>query len=122
MVLVVDDEPAIRRLLLTVLSEGDWDTVTMPDAETALRLIDVRTPDAMVVDICLPGMDGVEFARRVRSAVGCIPLAFISAWEEPPAEAMSPAAPVAYFRKPFDVEALAGWVTDVMSDRRRLRP
>lgn len=63
-VLVVDDEPTIRRLVAAFLIEGGCETMTAPDAETAWMAIGERKPDAIITDIRLPGMDGVEFAHR----------------------------------------------------------
>ena len=108
-VLVVDDEPAIRRLVAALLVQSGCETITAADAETAWTAIDKRKPDAIITDIRLPGMDGVQFARKVRDDERfCnVPLAFISAWESAPRFSNPP--PVAYFRKPFDLDALLEW-------------
>lgn len=112
-VLVVDDEPTIRRLVAAVLIEGGCETMTAPDAETAWTAIGERKPDAIITDIRLPGMDGVEFAHRVREdkRFSDMPLAFISAWESAPIFSKPPT--VAYFRKPFDFDALMDWASAV---------
>jgi DNA-binding response OmpR family regulator len=111
-VLVVDDEPTIRRLVAAVLLESGCEPITAPDAETALRAISEHKLDAIITDIRLPGMDGVEFAEKVREdeALAEVPLAFISAFEEAPTTVLPP---VTYFKKPFDVDALLEWVTAV---------
>jgi len=111
-VLVVDDEPTIRRLVAAVLIQSGCEPVTAPDAETALRAISEQRPDAIITDIRLPGMDGVEFAEKVREdeRMSEVPLAFISAFEDAPT---SVGPPVTYFRKPFDVDALLEWVAAV---------
>lgn len=87
--------------------------MTAPDAETAMRAIIDRKPDAIITDIRLPGMDGVEFAHWVRDddRFADMPVAFISAWEDAPAFCRPP--PVTYFRKPFDMDALLEWVSAV---------
>jgi CheY-like chemotaxis protein len=111
--LVVDDEPTICRLIATVLRSNGWETMTAPDAETALDLLEERTPDVVITDIRLPGANGVELAERIKSdeRFSDVPLAFISAWESPPKFREPP--PVTYFRKPFDVDALATWANSV---------
>ena len=110
-VLVVDDEPTICRLVAALLLQSGCETITAPDAEAAWRAIGERQPDAIITDIRLPGMDGVEFAQKVRDdeRFSQVPLAFISAWESAPEFTRPP--PVAYFRKPFDVDALLEWVS-----------
>jgi len=114
--LVVDDEPTICRLIATVLRSNGWETITAPDAETAIEMLESQAPDVIITDIRLPGADGVEFAERVKAdeRFSEVPLAFISAWEAPPRFDEPP--PVTYFRKPFDVEALANWVNSVGPD------
>jgi CheY-like chemotaxis protein len=116
-VLVIDDEPTIRRLLSAVLLDCGSEAVAVGDAETAMTVIEDTKPDAIITDIRLPGMDGVEFARRIRddSRFADVPLAFISAWEEEPDLAHN-GHRTSYFRKPFDVEALRDWVTSVVGD------
>lgn len=111
--LVVDDEPTICRLIAAVLRGNGWDTMIAPDAETAIDLLEARRPDVIITDIRLPGANGVEFAQRVKSdeRFADLPVAFISAWEMPPRFRQPP--PVTYFRKPFDVDALANWVNSV---------
>jgi CheY-like chemotaxis protein len=112
-VLVVDDEPTIRRLIAVVMKGQGWDTMSAPDAETAIEMLEERTPDVIITDIRLPGADGVEFARKVKEdeRFSDLPLAFISAWEVPPQFPEPP--PVTFFRKPFDVDAIANWVDSV---------
>ncbi|MEO8456302.1 MAG: response regulator [Chloroflexota bacterium] len=112
LILVVDDEPTIRRLVAAVLIQSGCEPVTAPDAETAMRALDELSPDAIITDIRLPGMDGVEFAGKVRENADFaeIPLAFISAFEGRP---MSISPPVTYFQKPFDVDTLVEWVIKV---------
>jgi DNA-binding response OmpR family regulator len=112
-VLVVDDEPTIRRLVAAILTQSGRESMTAPDAETAMRAIIDRRPDAIITDIRLPGMDGVAFARWLREddRFADMPVAFISAWEDAPAFVQPP--PVTYFRKPFEVDALLEWVSAV---------
>jgi len=114
--LVIDDEPAILRLIATVFRSNGWETMTAPDAETAIEMLESQAPDVIITDIRLPGVDGVEFAERVKSdeRFSDVPLAFISAWESPPTFREPP--PVTYFRKPFDVDALASWANSVRRD------
>ncbi len=112
-VLVVDDEPAICRLLAAILSQNGCEPITAPDAEAAWAAIVERQPDAIITDIRLPGMDGVQLARKVREdeRFSKVPLALMSAWESAPSFSRPP--PVAYFRKPFDADALLEWVSAV---------
>ncbi len=114
MILVVDDEPSICRLVAAVLIQSGCEPVTAPDAETAMRTLNETNPDAIITDIRLPGMDGIEFAGKVRENENFLdtPVAFISAFHGRPTT-ISP--PVTYFAKPFDVDALVEWAVSVRS-------
>ena len=65
-VLVVDDEPQIRRALETNLVARGYDVEIAPDGESALRVAAERHPDVVVLDLGLPGIDGIEVVRGLR--------------------------------------------------------
>jgi DNA-binding response OmpR family regulator len=66
-VLVVDDEPHIRAVLRGYLEADGFAVSEAADGETALRLIRDGAPDVVLLDVMLPGMDGVEMLRQVRT-------------------------------------------------------
>jgi CheY-like chemotaxis protein len=65
-VLLIDDEPLLLRVLRRFLEDAGHQVFTAADGETALELVQACQPDTIVCDLFLPGMDGVEFCRRVR--------------------------------------------------------
>jgi two-component system KDP operon response regulator KdpE len=65
-VLVVDDEPQIVRALKVVLREAGFEAVPAETASDALDLAAVRPPEAAIVDLVLPDLDGVEVTRQLR--------------------------------------------------------
>ena len=65
-VLVVDDEPQIRRALATNLRARDYEVDLAATGEEALRLAAERHPDVVILDIGLPGIDGIEVVRGLR--------------------------------------------------------
>jgi two-component system KDP operon response regulator KdpE len=65
-VLVVDDEPQIVRALKVVLREAGFQAVPAESASDALDIAAVRPPEAAIVDLVLPDLDGVEVTRRLR--------------------------------------------------------
>ena len=65
-VLVVDDNPDHLALLAELLREHGYDVIEANDASEALRLVSNQKPDACVIDIGLPGMDGYALARKLR--------------------------------------------------------
>jgi two-component system KDP operon response regulator KdpE len=66
-VLAVDDEPQILRALRTSLTARGYEVTTAPNGETALDVLASGEPDLVVLDLGLPGIDGVEVIRRLRS-------------------------------------------------------
>jgi two-component system phosphate regulon response regulator PhoB len=65
-VLVVEDDDAIREMLGMVLEQADFGVKTAPDAQQAQNLINQQPPDLIVLDWMLPGLSGVEWARRLK--------------------------------------------------------
>lgn len=66
-ILIVEDEPRLRELLLDVLPGMGYDPVAASTAEAALRLLDDQPADIIMLDLNLPAMDGMTFLERLRS-------------------------------------------------------
>lgn len=66
-ILLVEDEPAIQELIAANLTRSGHHVVRSSDAETAQRLLRDALPDLVLLDWMLPGMSGIELARRLRS-------------------------------------------------------
>jgi two-component system, OmpR family, response regulator ResD len=65
-VLVVDDEPIVREVLERYLQRGGFDVTTASDGRGALDAFEEHHPDLIVLDLMLPGIDGMEVFRRIR--------------------------------------------------------
>ena len=108
-ILIVEDEPEIRELLSFALSREGYDVLEAETAEAALLKMDSRMPDLAVVDWMLPGMDGVELARRIRrDEVGSdLPIIMLTARGDEPDKLKSFASGVDdYITKPFSPREL----------------
>lgn len=66
-ILLVEDEPAIQTLIATNLQRAGHTVLAVSDAEKAQRLVHEALPDLVLLDWMLPGMSGVDFARRLRA-------------------------------------------------------
>ena len=66
-ILAVDDEPQILRALRTSLAARGHEVATAPNGETALDVLATQTVDLVVLDLGLPGIDGIEVIRRMRT-------------------------------------------------------
>lgn len=78
---VIDDEPTIRNGIRMAL-ESDYRVETFSDAETALEIIAKDTPDLALLDIGLPGMDGIEALRRIRKECPDLLVIMVTAYED----------------------------------------
>ena len=66
-VLVVDDEPTIREVVVSYLEREGYETLEAADGLEARSLLEQSTPNLVVLDLMLPGMDGLELCRWIRS-------------------------------------------------------
>lgn len=66
-ILIVDDTPQNLKLLESMLSQDGYQVFAMPSGEMALRAVDKQPPDLILLDVMMPGMDGFEVARRLKS-------------------------------------------------------
>ena len=81
LVLIVDDEPAIRRLLRTGLAAGGYRTQEAASASAALAQLAAEPPDLVLLDLGLPDMDGINVVRTIR-ATSAIPIVVLSARDD----------------------------------------
>ena len=79
-ILVVDDEAAVRRVLVMRLQLSGYKVICAEDGEEALELFHRESPDLIVLDVMLPKLDGFAVCRRLR-AESCVPIIFLSAVE-----------------------------------------
>jgi signal transduction histidine kinase/CheY-like chemotaxis protein len=108
-ILVVDDNPDHLALLAELLRGRGYDVIEANDASEALRLVSDRKPDACVIDIGLPGMNGYELARRLREIPAtreCRLIAVTGYGTKSDKEAFEEAGFDHFFPKPTDIEEL----------------
>jgi two-component system KDP operon response regulator KdpE len=106
-VLVVDDEPAIRRFLRTSLRAEGYDLVEAETGEAALAEIRRRPPDLVVLDLGLPGISGLDVIRQLREEGSAVPIIVLTvrADEAGKVEALDLGADD-YVTKPFGMDEL----------------
>jgi two-component system response regulator ResD len=77
-VLVVDDEPTIREIVVRYLERDGFATLEAADGDRARELVERESPDLVVLDLMLPGTDGLELCRWIRSRSG-LPVIMLTA-------------------------------------------
>jgi two-component system response regulator MprA len=78
-ILVVDDEPAVQASLGRLLRQAGYDVDGVADGRQALAAIGETTPDAVVLDVMMPGLDGLEVTRRLRDMGDRTPVLLLTA-------------------------------------------
>lgn len=108
-VLVVDDNPTNLKLVAYVLTSRGFDVRTAIDADTALAAIAARAPRLILMDLQLPGIDGLELTRRLKAdaATASIVVIAVTAYAMKGDEERARAAGCdGYVAKPIDTRTL----------------
>ena len=117
-VLVVDDEPPIRRLLRTTLGAQGFEITEAPDGESGLALAASQKPDVILLDLTLPDIDGMEVIRRLRNSANRTPVIVLSSRgdEKGKVEALDLGADD-YVTKPFGIGELLARIRAALRHR-----
>lgn len=107
MISIVDDDPAVRSGLRRLMDTVGLVAQTFASAAEFLASPAMSATTCLILDVCMPGIDGLELQRRLRDANWNVPIIVISAHadEEVRARALRAGA-IAFFAKPFSTEAL----------------
>jgi two-component system, OmpR family, response regulator MprA len=106
-ILVVDDDAPIRRMLDRTLSAEGYAVETVADGGAALASVERSTPDLVVLDVGLPGVDGLAVSRRLRAKGLAVPLLLLTARDSVPDRVAGlDAGADDYLVKPFATEEL----------------
>jgi DNA-binding response OmpR family regulator len=81
--MVVDDDDAVASVVVSYLHRAGHATRRVADGAEALDAVTARQPDLMVLDVMLPGLDGLEVCRRVRASWPQLPVVMLTALAEP---------------------------------------
>ena len=104
MILVVDDEPALRELLVDVLTDEGYTVLAAPDGRRALDLVPAERPDLLLLDIMMPGLSGNGVVGRLRALPESPPVVLMSAGVVPDGRLAPPVA--VFLPKPFKLDQL----------------
>src|ERR1700726_918990 len=106
-ILVVDDDTAVREALRRALTLGSYEVQTAHGGAACLELVSSTVPDAIVLDLGMPDVDGLEVCRRLRLLGNRVPILMLTAREEVSDRVAGlDAGADDYLVKPFDVDEL----------------
>lgn len=103
-ILIVDDQEGIRLLLEELFQREGYHTIAAKNGEAALHLMQEKRSDCILLDMKLPGRDGLEVLERLKKKWPSIPVIMMTAYED--LELIEQASQIGaekYFMKPFDV-------------------
>ena len=117
--LVVDDNAGIRRLLFEMLTDEGYNVEIASSGSDALAKVHVRVPDLILLDIKMPGLNGLETLTKVRKIFPFIPVVIMTAYSELDTVLRSiESGLIRYFlRKPFDLDEVRNLVKNILADK-----
>jgi CheY-like chemotaxis protein len=118
MILVVDDEDTVRSLVRTILEHAGHEVLEAANAAQALEMLSERTPDVLLTDIVMPGMNGLALAAEAHHRRPGIPVIFMSGFASRYADELIGSI---CLRKPFTANELLLAVGDVFSQEKTVR-
>ncbi|HNT69332.1 MAG TPA: response regulator [Syntrophorhabdaceae bacterium] len=117
-ILIVDDDPEIRKLLSIKLVKEGYEVVVAVDTYDAIQGVHGKRPDLVVLDIMLPAGGGLNVLKNIRSipASAMTPVVVLTAIDdEEMRQKIEQAGVEAYIRKPFDYEVLSATIKDLLT-------
>ena len=115
-ILICEDEPALRELVRASL-DGNYEFVEASDGYMALQLARELVPDAMILDLMLPGLGGLDVLAEMRAdeRLSGMPVLVITAWSETREDLVAAGADD-FLPKPFDPDQLKSKLKVLMGD------
>ena len=117
-ILIVDDEPPIRRFLRTTLAAQDYRVEEACDGEAALDFLKRNPVDLVILDLGLPGIDGLGVVRRLREQGDTMPIIILSSRDDEAGKVTAlDLGADDYVAKPFGVEELSARIRAALRHR-----
>ena len=121
-ILIVDDEEHFRTILTTIMEEEGFKVLEAQDGDTALRKIRVNSPDIMLTDVKMPGMDGWELLKKAKDLDPDLPVVMVTAFADiPGAIGAIREGAHDYLPKPFDNYEVIRVVRRALAERELKR-
>lgn len=116
-ILIIDDQMGIRMLLTELLRREGYETYQAANGKEAIALLAANAFHLILLDMKIPGMNGIEILREIRQREPGVPVMMMTAYGElEMVEEAKKLGVVHYFAKPFDVEEIRREVNKALAD------
>lgn len=106
-VLIVDDQNGIRILLMEVFSSEGYETFQAPNGKIALEIVEQEIPDLVLLDMKIPGMDGLEILKHIKAMKPDVKVIMMTAYGElDMIKEATELGALMHFTKPFDIDEM----------------
>ncbi|WP_377810290.1 PAS domain-containing protein [Azospirillum sp. A29] len=116
-ILVVDDDPDVRQFLVESLDELGFAVTQAEDGSAGLTELERSTPDLMILDFAMPGLNGAEVAKRAQASRPGMPIIFVTGFADSEALEEVVGGNIPVLRKPFQIDELERMLLAVLQDR-----
>ncbi|MDZ7769219.1 MAG: response regulator [Woeseiaceae bacterium] len=116
-ILIVEDEPGVAHVGRRILARGGHEVDTAEDGVVALERIEERVPDLVLLDMCMPRMNGRQTLLKLRERYPDLPVVLCSGYVETEVEDLLDLGPTTFLKKPYKAEALRAIVNDALRNR-----
>ncbi|MCR8636154.1 MULTISPECIES: response regulator [Paenibacillus] len=111
--LIVDDQNGIRILLMEVFSSEGYETYQASNGKLALDIVRSVSPDLVLLDMKIPGMDGLDILKHIKSIDSTIKVIMMTAYGElDMIKEATDLGAIMHFTKPFDIDELRSAVNN----------
>ncbi|AHD07585.1 response regulator [Paenibacillus larvae] len=116
-VLIVDDQNGIRVLLMEVFNNEGYETFQAPNGKTALEIVRKEAPDLVLLDMKIPGMDGLDILKHIKNIDSSIKVIMMTAYGElDMIKEATELGAIMHFTKPFDIDEMRQAVQQQLSE------
>jgi CheY-like chemotaxis protein len=116
--MVVDDDDDVRMVAAAMIEEIGYEVIAVESGEAALKTLEVHRFSLLVTDVAMPGMNGVELARRARAMAPHLPIIFASGYAD--VQTFGPElADEQLLKKPYRIAEVAARIGSALSEQRR---
>lgn len=116
-ILIIDDQLGIRLLLTEVFKKSGYETAQAANGIEALERIAANRPDLVLLDMKIPGMDGLEILRKIRTFDTTLKVIMMTAYGElDMIQEAKQLGALKHFTKPFDIDEIRNEVRGILAD------